>query len=153
MAWDLSFPDWANYNNRITPEQFFKKIGNAVSWTKAESTEVPDMSAEDREACRLARLMLVPRHQQESEGLWGPSQWSEDSGPRSSVSGGGFNTASGFFSSVSGGLSNTASNTYSSVSGGRLNTANGRYSSVGGGGSRSALNTDDWRAGSLFEDN
>ena len=39
------------------------------------------------------------------------------------------------------------------VSGGFSNTAHGNYSSVSGGSNRSALNTDDWVAGSLFEDN
>jgi hypothetical protein len=70
-----------------------------------------------------------------------------------SVSGGEFNTASGNYASVSGGRFNAASGNYASVSGGRFNIASGTYSSVSGGNSRSALNTDDWVAGALFENN
>jgi hypothetical protein len=74
------------------------------------------------------------------------------SGGESSVSGGVFNTASGNNSSVSGGISNTASFFWASVSGGDSNTASGRASSVSGGANRTAPDTDDWVAGSLFED-
>ena len=75
------------------------------------------------------------------------------SGYSSSVSGGTYNTASGNYSSVSGGRFNNASGNYSSVSGGRFNNASGYFSSVSGGNIRSALNTHDWVAGALFEDN
>ena len=75
------------------------------------------------------------------------------SGYRSSVSGGRNNTACGDYSSIRGGRDNTASGTSSSISGGRNNTASGDYSSVSGGNTRSATGTDDWVAGSLWEDN
>jgi hypothetical protein len=75
------------------------------------------------------------------------------SGVISSVSGGYGNTASGLYSSVSGGTNSVASDYGSSVSGGLSNTASGRYSSVSGGSYRSAEGQDNWRAGSLFEDN
>jgi hypothetical protein len=55
--------------------------------------------------------------------------------------------------SVSGGYRNNASGAGASVSGGGTNTASGDTASVGGGLSRSSTGTDDWRAGSLFEDN
>ena len=71
----------------------------------------------------------------------------------SSVSGGSSNTASGAASSVIGGLSNTASSSYSSVSGGNSNTASGGSSSVSGGANRDATGTNDWVAGTLFENN
>lgn len=69
-----------------------------------------------------------------------------------SVSGGRLNTASGLCSSVSGGQANIASDIGSSVSGGVVNTATGFGSSVSGGEGRSANDTNDWAAGSLFED-
>ncbi|MDG2149328.1 MAG: hypothetical protein P8N09_07375 [Planctomycetota bacterium] len=75
------------------------------------------------------------------------------SGPWSSVSGGRESTASDPHSSVSGGAGNTASGNFSSISGGDNNTAGGTWSSVSGGRSRSALNVDNWAAGSLFENN
>lgn len=71
----------------------------------------------------------------------------------SSISAGFFNTASQIYASVSGGRSNIASAQYSSVSGGTRNIASGENSSVSGGNGRSAGSTDDWAAGSLFEDN
>lgn len=74
------------------------------------------------------------------------------SGPQSSVSGGTINLAAGPQSSVSGGTSNTASGTQSSVSGGAGNTAAGQRASVSGGLNRSAPNTNDWAAGTLFEE-
>jgi hypothetical protein len=74
------------------------------------------------------------------------------SGGGSSVSGGMQNTASGNLSSVSGGWTNTASGVESSVSGGRNNTAIGYFSSVSGGNGRSVSGDDDWRAGTLLED-
>lgn len=74
------------------------------------------------------------------------------SGFISFVSGGGINTASGDNSSVSGGIVNSASGDYSSISGGYVNVASGAYSSVSGGFYRSVSGTNDWRAGSLFED-
>ena len=79
--------------------------------------------------------------------------WNTASGNYSSVSGGRRNYASGTDSSVSGGRRNYASGIDSSVSGGRLNTASGFASSVSGGRSRSVSGGDDWRAGSLFENN
>ncbi len=75
------------------------------------------------------------------------------SSPQSSVSAGLRNTASGIGSSVSGGIDNTASGPNSSVSGGDNNTASGTESTVSGGESRSVIDTHDWRAGSLFENN
>ena len=75
------------------------------------------------------------------------------SGERSSVSGGNDNRASGTSSSVSGARNSTASGNWSSVSGGSNNTASGNRSSVSGGSGRTAAGTNDWRAGSLFEDN
>ena len=75
------------------------------------------------------------------------------SGYRSSVSGGVFNEASAFTSSVSGGKSNTASGPQSSVSGGTGNEASGDNASVSGGNTHESSGDDDWRAGTLFEDN
>jgi hypothetical protein len=63
------------------------------------------------------------------------------------------NRATADYASVSGGFANTASNQYSSVSGGGNNIASGECSSVSGGTNRSATGTDDWRAGTLLEDN
>ena len=74
------------------------------------------------------------------------------SGSKSSVSGGDNNTASGTGSSVSGGQFNDASGPHSSVSGGSSNIADGHYSSVSGGFDRTAAGTNDWVAGTLFED-
>jgi hypothetical protein len=74
-------------------------------------------------------------------------------GAGASVSGGGNSTASGIYSHVSGGNGNTASGIVSSVSGGAGNTASGDEASVSGGFRRSATGTDDWAAGSLYEDN
>ena len=74
------------------------------------------------------------------------------SGANSSISGGNRNTASGETSSVSGGDDSIASGKHSSVSGGYRNTASGETSSVSGGEIRSAVDLDDWAAGSLFED-
>jgi trimeric autotransporter adhesin len=51
----------------------------------------------------------------------------------STVSGGYYNTASGYFSTVGGGTTNTASGYYSSVLGGCCNITNSRHSSIGGG--------------------
>ncbi|NUM52361.1 MAG: hypothetical protein HUU46_01835 [Candidatus Hydrogenedentes bacterium] len=75
------------------------------------------------------------------------------SGNASSVSGGSNNSAGGLYSSVSGGATNLASGDESSVGGGRQNESSGRYSSISGGGATVASGIDDWRAGSLFEDN
>jgi len=74
------------------------------------------------------------------------------SGVYSSVTGGSANEATGQYSSVSGGDSNVATGVYSSVGGGNSNEATGQYSSVSGGNSRNAPGTNDWAAGSLFED-
>jgi hypothetical protein len=54
-------------------------------------------------------------------------------GLQSTVSGGEYNTASGYRSSISGGMFNNASHEGSSVSGGSNNTASGMGSSVSGG--------------------
>ena len=94
-----------------------------------------------------------------------------------SVSGGSHNTAGGFYSSISGGRQNTteAGSIWTSISGGQnnvasggdddghvaggsvsgggWNTASGNQSSVSGGFERTAADSQDWRAGSLFEDN
>jgi hypothetical protein len=70
-----------------------------------------------------------------------------------SVSSGYFNTASENYSSVSGGLENMAGWNFSSVSGGWNNEAGGYASTVSGGQDRSAFDTSDWVAGTLFEDN
>ena len=75
------------------------------------------------------------------------------SGNVTSVSGGQGNTASVEGASVSGGNSNTASGLDASVNGGVLNAASGNRASVSGGNSRAASGTDDWAAGSLFENN
>jgi hypothetical protein len=75
------------------------------------------------------------------------------SGNGAAISGGFSNIASGFFASVSGGDFNTASGGIAaSVSGGTSNTASGSSASVSGGFNHSATGGDDWRAGSLFED-
>jgi len=57
------------------------------------------------------------------------------------------------FGGLVAGFSNTLSGSHASVSGGQQNTASGYRASVSGGNTRSALNTDDWVAGALFEDN
>lgn len=73
-------------------------------------------------------------------------------GINSSVSGGLGNEASGDQGSVSGGQLNIASGITSSVSGGLENIAGGNTSSVSGGRLRSVSGSNDWRAGTLFED-
>jgi len=78
--------------------------------------------------------------------------FNEASGYRGSVSGGNGNQASGVSASVSGGIFNHASGVGSCVAGGRDNVAGGSGSSVSGGESRTAPGTNDWRAGSLFQD-
>ena len=50
------------------------------------------------------------------------------------------------------GNANKVTGPSSSVSGGIFNTASGYYSSVSGGSNREAAGEDDWRAGSVFED-
>lgn len=69
-----------------------------------------------------------------------------------SVSGGANNDATGSSASICGGLWNTASGNYASVSGGEYNTASGLAASVSGGLDRTAGGTNDWRAGTLFQD-
>lgn len=73
------------------------------------------------------------------------------SGVDSSVSGGFFNTASGNRSNVSGGSENTASGEGSSISGGYKNQTASARSTIGGGANRAVIGDDDWRAGSLWE--
>jgi hypothetical protein len=68
------------------------------------------------------------------------------------VSGGTHGVASGQASTVSGGDFNTASATCASVSGGVNNRASAQNSTVSGGSAREVTGTEDWRAGSLFED-
>jgi hypothetical protein len=53
--------------------------------------------------------------------------------------------------SVSGGFGNIASGASASIAGGTGNSASGETSTVSGGNGRSATGTDDWRAGTLFE--
>lgn len=77
----------------------------------------------------------------------------ESQGYAASVSGGYGNTASDNYASVSGGTGNTASGASATVTGGGGNTASGNNSSVSGGYQRSAVANEDWRAGSLSEDN
>ena len=78
----------------------------------------------------------------------------EASGKLASVSGGFLNQAgSGVTSSVCGVYNNQASGTNASVSGGSSNKAMGENSSVSGGYQRTVGAVNDWRAGSLFEDN
>jgi hypothetical protein len=101
-------------------------------------------------------------------------------GEASSISGGSDNQANAHYSSVSGGLENWAGNVcsggtnpgaqclddddcteggtcgtnqYQSIGGGSSNEASGNSSSVSGGNSNTASGTDDWAAGSLWEDN
>jgi hypothetical protein len=74
------------------------------------------------------------------------------SGATSWVGSGNFNTAFGQLSAVSGGQENAATNTYASVTGGFANQASGQWSTVSGGAFRSVAGPDDWRAGTLFED-
>ena len=73
-------------------------------------------------------------------------------GQNGSICGGRFNTVSASYASVSGGYGNDATGTDSVVSGGSNNTAAGGGSTVSGGANRSVSFSDDWRAGSLFED-
>ncbi len=72
-------------------------------------------------------------------------------GSESWVGGGYGNTATGSEASVSGGITNYAGS-YASVSGGTGNRAEGPGASVSGGRNRSAPGSDDWAAGSLWED-
>ncbi len=74
-------------------------------------------------------------------------------GDTSSIAGGQSNVASGFLSSVTAGRFNIASGTESSVTGGRSNTASGPHSSVSGGFRRASEASDNWRGGSLLEQN
>ncbi len=70
----------------------------------------------------------------------------------SSISGGYNNVALGENSSVNGGFQNRAEGRSSSILGGRNNETLGSYSTISGGNGRTASGTDDWVAGSLFED-
>jgi hypothetical protein len=74
-------------------------------------------------------------------------------GLNASVSGGTSNSAEGDFSSVTGGSDNTASGFTASISGGSGNMASGNYTSVSGGKRRDAAEQDNWRGGSLLEQN
>ena len=77
----------------------------------------------------------------------------EARGLASSVSGGISNLAQGEYASVTGGSDNAASGFAASVSGGSGNAASGNYTSLSGGRRRSAMEQDNWRAGSLLEEN
>ncbi len=68
------------------------------------------------------------------------------------VSGGQYNQASGANAGVGGGTNNHASGGGAIVAGGDSNSAVGQSSAVGGGQNRSAAGSEDWQAGSLFED-
>jgi len=74
------------------------------------------------------------------------------SGQRAAVVGGTFNAASGYAATVGGGLLNYASGGHASVSGGEGNTAAGERSVLSGGLQRDVTGTNDWGAGSLFEE-
>lgn len=75
----------------------------------------------------------------------------------SSISGGGNsiipNIASGPFSSISGGQQGVASGNTSHICGGTQNVATFTNSTIGGGFGRFDINSEDWIAGSLREDN
>ena len=73
-------------------------------------------------------------------------------GTGSAILGGESNRTRGIGTSVSGGYRNTATYELSSVSGGSTNTASGFASSVSGGFLREAIDSHDWVAGNLFED-
>jgi len=73
-------------------------------------------------------------------------------GIAASVNGGSDNQAIGNLTCISGGMANQATGDRSSVGGGRQNVSAGSYSSVSGGFQRSTNNDDDWRGGSLLED-
>ncbi|MCF6317877.1 MAG: hypothetical protein L3J83_01140 [Proteobacteria bacterium] len=75
------------------------------------------------------------------------------SSQNATISGGARNYANAVRAHISGGWNNRATARDTNVSGGINNTASGNFSSVSGGESRSAVGTDDWVAGSLFEDN
>ena len=77
----------------------------------------------------------------------------EAKGLDSSVSGGISNMAQGEYASISGGSDNAASGFAASISGGSGNAASGSYTSVSGGRRHSAMEQDNWRAGSLSEQN
>ncbi len=70
-----------------------------------------------------------------------------------SVAGGNDNLASGGSAAVCGGVFNEARSGGSSVTGGNGNLSWGPHATVSGGLNRTATGTDDWIAGSLFEDN
>jgi hypothetical protein len=70
----------------------------------------------------------------------------------SSILGGSQNIASGGTSTISGGVFNEATGGYSSIGGGNSNVASADGSSVSGGLGRTASGLNDWRAGTLFED-
>ncbi|MGH1470339.1 MAG: hypothetical protein ACRBCS_04050 [Cellvibrionaceae bacterium] len=69
-----------------------------------------------------------------------------------SVVSGTSNVSSGAYSSISGGKFGIANGESSSISGGRNNIASGRGSSISGGSNGEAIGTNDWVAGTLFED-
>ncbi len=71
----------------------------------------------------------------------------------SSVSGGTQNNSFFTRSAVSGGVGNLASGDCSAASGGQSNVASGTASTIGGGLSRTAAGENDFRAGSILEDN
>ncbi len=73
-------------------------------------------------------------------------------GDFASITGGADNEASGVASSINGGNGNTASGEYSSVGGGFANQASGDWATVSGGANRTASTSNDWVAGTLFED-
>jgi hypothetical protein len=74
-------------------------------------------------------------------------------GLNASVSGGISNLSQGEYASVTGGSDNAASGFAASVSGGSGNAASGNYTSVSGGWRHDAIEPDNWRAGSLSEQN
>jgi hypothetical protein len=76
-------------------------------------------------------------------------------GPDAVIIGGEAHNANNSFSVIVGGYGNTGNGDHSVVTGGRGNTCGiyASYSVVSGGYIRSVTGTDDWRAGSLFEDN
>lgn len=75
------------------------------------------------------------------------------SADESVVTGGLVNSATGVHAVVTGGFNNVASGENSTVTGGAGGEASGNNSSVSGGQGRSVTGPNDWRAGSLFENN
>jgi hypothetical protein len=88
--------------------------------------------------------------------VFGFSNSVETTGPGSAVLGGTNNIIEGYSCTITGGADNFIEDdiAYNVIVGGVSNeTTAGQYNVIGGGANRTVTGTDDWIAGSLFEDN